>query len=204
MMESFASIRLSAMEFVKKTFASDSSGHDDTHTFRVHALAKRIALAEGADLELVELAALLHDVDDHKLSPETAAGKDRAVGFLRCHGVGYDRIMAIIQIIDQVSFSRNSFPPSTLEGKCVQDADRLDAMGAIGIARTFAYGGSKGRRLHDPQMQDPTASVQHFYDKLLRLKSMMNTETGRQLAAPRHEFLEAFLEEFLREWEEEA
>lgn len=196
------SIIPAAMAFVQEIFASDCTGHGFDHTLRVHALAKTIALAEGADLALVELAALLHDVDDHKLSPETAEGKDRAVAFLRSQGVDPERINAITRIIDQVSFSRNSLPPDTLEGECVQDADRLDAMGAIGVARTFAYGGSQGRRLHDPQMLDKTTSVQHFYDKLLRLKSMMNTETGRHLAQRRHEFLQVFLEEFLREWDE--
>lgn len=187
--------------FAKDTFAADSSGHDYYHTLRVHSLARTIALSEGADLEIVELAALLHDVDDHKLSPETAEGKTRATEFLRSQNVPDEKIAAIVHLIGQVSFSRNTLPPDTLEGQCVQDADRLDALGAIGIARTFAYGGSKGRPIHDPELLDPSTSVQHFYDKLLRLKAMMNTETGYRLAAPRHKFLEAFLEEFLREWE---
>ena len=94
--------------------------------------------------------------------------------------------------------------PDTLEGKCVQDADRLDAMGAVGIARTFAYGGSKGRRIHDPAGEDQTTSVQHFYDKLLRLEGLMNTETGRNMAKDRHQYMEDFLQHFYAELDGES
>jgi uncharacterized protein len=110
-------------------------------------------------------------------------------------------IQKIVHIIDQISFSRNTLPPDTLEGQCVQDADRLDAMGAIGIARTFAFGGSHGRAMHDPEGQDRGSSIAHFYDKLLLLKDRMNTETGRRLAQHRHAYLENFLAEFLSEWD---
>ena len=190
-----------AKAFAKDTFRADSSGHDYHHTLRVHALARTIAAAEGADMTLVELAALLHDVDDHKLSPETAENKDRAVSFLRRQGIGEAQILQIVRIIDQISFSRNTLPPDTLEGRCVQDADRLDAMGAIGIARTFAFGGSHGRAMHDPEGNDRSSSIAHFYDKLLLLKDRMNTETGRVMAQHRHEFLEGYLAEFLSEWD---
>lgn len=190
-----------AKQFAKEVFAADSSGHDYHHTLRVHALAQRIALEEGADVTKVELAALLHDVDDHKLSPETAEGKTRAVEFLRSQAVPEEEIAAIVRIIDQISFSRNTTPPDTLEGQCVQDADRLDALGAIGIARTFAFGGSHGRPIHDPAGEDRTTSIQHFYDKLLLLKDRMNTPTGRRMAQARHEYLENFLREFLAEWD---
>lgn len=187
--------------FAQGIFASDSSGHDYHHTLRVHALARTLALEEGADVALVELAALLHDVDDHKLSPDTAEGKNRAVEFLKGQGLRSEDIATIVHIIDQISFSRNTLPPDTLEGKCVQDADRLDAVGAIGIARTFAFGGSHGRPIHDPAGEDKSTSIQHFYDKLLLLKDKMNTQAGRRMAQHRHEFLESFLQEFLEEWD---
>ena len=159
-----------AKAFAKDIFSADSSGHDYHHTLRVWALARTIGEAEGADMAVVELAALLHDVDDHKLSPDTAENKDRAAGFLRSQGVAEDRIKEILRIIDRISFSRNRLPPDTLEGKCVQDADRLDALGAIGVARTFAFGGSRGRQMHDPTGEDKSSTIQHFYDKLLKLK----------------------------------
>ena len=193
-----------AKAFARDIFSADSSGHDYHHTLRVHALASAIAEAEGADRTLVELAALLHDVDDHKLSPDTAKNKDRAVSFLRSQAVPEGDIQKIVRIIDQISFSRNSLPPDTLEGKCVQDADRLDAMGAIGIARTFAFGGSHGRAMHDPEGSDSSTSIAHFYEKLLLLKDRMNTETGRRLAQHRHAFLETYLAQFLSEWEGEC
>lgn len=190
-----------AKAFAKDIFSADSSGHDYHHTLRVWALARTIGEAEGADMAVVELAALLHDVDDHKLSPDTAENKDRAAGFLRSQGVAEDRIKEILRIIDRISFSRNRLPPDTLEGKCVQDADRLDALGAIGVARTFAFGGSHGRAIHDPEGQDRGSSIAHFYDKLLLLKDRMNTETGRRMALHRHEYLKNFLAEFLSEWD---
>ena len=190
-----------AKAFAKEIFSADSSGHDYHHTLRVWALARTIGEAEGADMAVVELAALLHDVDDHKLSPDTAENKDRAAGFLRSQGVAEDRVKEILRIIDQISFSRNTLPPDTLEGKCVQDADRLDALGAIGVARTFAFGGSHGRAIHDPEGQDRGSSIAHFYDKLLLLKDRMNTETGRRMALHRHDYLENFLQEFLSEWD---
>ena len=190
-----------AKDFAKDIFSADSSGHDYHHTLRVWALARTIGEAEGADMAVVELAALLHDVDDHKLSPDTAENKDRAAGFLRSQGVAEDRIKEILRIIDRISFSRNRLPPDTLEGKCVQDADRLDALGAIGVARTFAFGGSHGRAIHDPEGEDRGSSIAHFYDKLLLLKDRMNTETGRRMALHRHEYLKNFLAEFLSEWD---
>ena len=190
-----------AKAFAKDIFSADSSGHDYHHTLRVWALARTIGEAEGADMAVVELAALLHDVDDHKLSPDTAENKDRAAGFLRSQGVAEDRIKEILRIIDRISFSRNRLPPDTLEGKCVQDADRLDALGAIGVARTFAFGGSHGRAIHDPEGEDRSSSIAHFYDKLLLLKDRMNTETGRRMALHRHEYLKNFLAEFLSEWD---
>ena len=190
-----------AMDFSREIFAEDASGHDFYHTLRVYRLAARIAQEEGADMETVQLAALLHDVDDHKLSPDTAEGQQRAAGFLLSRGMHEERIREICGIISQISFSRNRGRPTTLEGMCVQDADRLDAMGAIGIARAFADGGSRGRAIHDPNGEDSETTICHFYDKLLLLKDRMNTESGRKLALERHRYLREFLEEFYGEWD---
>ena len=190
-----------AMDYARNIFEADASGHDFDHTMRVYRMAVRIAEEEGADLQSVSLAALLHDVDDRKLSPETYENKDRAVFFLRQNGMSEDEISDVVQIISEISFSAGNGAPSTLEGMCVQDADRLDAMGAIGIGRAFAFGGSRGRRMHDPEGQDKESTVQHFYDKLLLLKDRMNTATGKKLAARRDAVLRDFLEEFYAEWD---
>lgn len=206
-----------AIKYVKQIFADDYSGHDYYHTMRVYRLAVQIAERENADMLIVQLAALLHDVDDVKLSPETYATKKNAVGFMESNGVDKDIINAVCKIIEEVSFAgTDSVEPGTIEGKCVQDADRLDAMGAIGIARTFAYGGSKGRKIYDPdikpsinmskdtyQKNQNSTSVNHFYEKLLLLKDMMNTETAKKMAEHRQIIMEAYLEEFMSEWEGE-
>ena len=190
-----------AMEYARQVFAGDASGHDFDHTLRVFRMATNIAIEENADLETVRLAALLHDVDDRKLSPQTYENKDKAVSFLRENGVNEEKIKRIVQIISQISFSAGNGTPSTLEGMCVQDADRLDAMGAIGIGRAFAFGGSRGRRMHDPEEIDKTSTIQHFYDKLLLLKDRMNTVTGKRLAADRDVYMRTFLEQFYAEWD---
>jgi uncharacterized protein len=192
-----------AMNYAQNLFAGDSSGHDMDHTLRVFRMASRIAVEEGAELWIVQLAALLHDVDDRKLSPKTYENKDNAVTFLRENGADEDDIRKIVEIIGQISFSAGNGAPTTLEGQCVQDADRLDAMGAIGISRAFAFGGSRGRQIHDPQGVDKTTSIAHFYDKLLLLKDLMNTPTGKTLAARRHAYMEGFLEQFYGEWDGE-
>ena len=188
-----------AKEYARQIFAGDGSGHDFDHTLRVYHMAVRIAGEEGADVEMVALAALLHDVDDHKLSPETCANKDRAVAFLKSQGVDEQKIRSIVEIISQISFSAGNGRPSTLEGMCVQDADRLDAIGAIGIGRAFAFGGSRGSRMHDPDGADQTATVEHFSDKLFKLKDLMTTPTGQHLARQRDEFMHSFLEQFYAE-----
>lgn len=206
-----------AIKYVKQVFADDYSGHDYHHTMRVYLLAVQIAKQENADIQIVQLAALLHDVDDAKLSSETYATKKNAVAFMESNGVDNEIIETVCKIIEEVSFAGNdSVVPSTIEGKCVQDADRLDAIGAIGIARAFAYGGSKGRKIYDPEIkplvnmskeeyqqnQDST-SVNHFYEKLLLLKDMMNTETAKRIAEHRQVIMENYLEEFMAEWEGE-
>lgn len=203
-----------AIGYVHQVFRNDFSGHDAYHSIRVYKTAVEIAAEEGADATLVALAALLHDVDDRKLSPETAAGKNRAVQFLQRKSVPPELISAICTVIDQVSYrGTDSVVPSTLEGKCVQDADRLDALGAIGIARTFAYGGSHSRPLYDPEEKPRSqmgaaeyyrrtaSSVNHFYEKLLLLKDMMNTETGRRVAQERTALMQRFLDAFFAEWD---
>ena len=206
-----------AIKYVKQIFADDCSRHDYHHTMRVYRLAMQIAEQENADMLIVQLAALLHDVDDVKLSPETHEAKKNAVGFMKNNGVDDKVIASVCKIIDEVSFvGTDSVVPSTLEGKCVQDADRLDAIGAIGIARTFAYGGSKGRRIHDPDIKPMTnmnkadynqnhnsTSINHFYEKLLLLKDMMNTETAKKMAMHRQAVMKEYLVEFMAEWEGE-
>ena len=190
-----------AIEFAKQIFAGDGSGHDFDHTMRVYRMAVRIAAEEGADQEIVAMAALLHDVDDRKLSPQTCENKDRAVGFLRENGMEEGKIAQIVRVISQISFSAGNGRPDSLEGMCVQDADRLDAIGAIGIGRAFAFGGSRDRRMHDPEGMDQTTTIQHFYDKLLLLKDRMNTAAGRMLTQQRDQFLRIFLDEFYAEWD---
>ena len=180
-----------AMEYIKVLFLNNSGGHDAEHSVRVYQNALRIAEREpAADIEVVSLAALLHDADDHKLFRTEDNANARS--FLTAQSVVPEKIEAIITAINSVSFSQNRGKrPATLEGKIVQDADRLDAIGAVGIARTFAFGGEHGRNLD--------SSIQHFYDKLLLLKDEMNTETAKQLAAERHAFMLEFLERYRNE-----
>ena len=203
-----------ATAYVKEKFENEYSGHDWFHTLRVFRTATRIAEAEGADLETVQLAALLHDVDDRKLSPETYAKQKNARSFLAENGVEESVVCEICRIISEVSFvGRDSVVPSTLEGKCVQDADRLDAIGAIGIARAFAYGGNHNRLMYHPDIapnpnmskeeyiKSNSTTVNHFYEKLFKLTDMMNTDTARLIAKERDAYMKAFIAEFMDEWE---
>lgn len=201
-----------AADFARDIFAGDSSGHDFHHTMRVHDLARTICSGEGGDMDTVRLAALLHDVDDRKLFGDN--GYANARGFMDSHGIGPEVQDLVCHIISQISFKgEDTVVPDTLEGRIVQDADRMDAIGAIGIARTFAYGGSRGRQMHTPgeghkegmseeeYFANQGTSINHFHEKLLKLKDMMNTGTARGMAEHRHMYMVGFLEEFMSEWD---
>lgn len=202
------------IEYVKEVFATDFSGHDFFHTMRVYQMATKIAMEEKADLQIVQLAALLHDVDDRKLSPETCENKDRAVAYMRSKGLSEDTITRVKDIIGEVSFAgTDSVVSKTLEGMCVQDADRLDALGAMGIARAFAYGGNHNRVMYDPEIPPAlnmgkeeyqnhvSTTVNHFYEKLFLLKDMMNTESAKRIAGHREQYMREYIDEFLAEWD---
>ncbi len=200
-----------ALGYAKDLFAGDVGGHDYYHTLRVYNMAMRLAKAEGADPTIVALAAILHDADDAKLF--CAEGLPHARAFLGEHpGAG-----AVLEAISTVSFKgTGTAKPATIEGMVVQDADRLDAIGAIGIARAFAYGGSHARSLHDPDVPprgemteaeyrtSTSTTVNHFYEKLFKLKGHMNTRAGREIAEARDRFMRAYLDEFLAEWDGKA
>ena len=202
-----------ALDFVKDKFENEYSGHDFFHTLRVFKAATRISEREGANVELVQLAALLHDVDDKKVSPDTYTAQANARGFLSSCGVDENEIELICRIIREISFGDNATPPTTLEGKCVQDADRLDALGAIGIARAFAYGGNRNRHMYHPDIKpnlnmtreeyvkSESTTVNHFYEKLFKLTELMNTETARSIAREREAYMKDFIDEFMAEWE---
>lgn len=181
-----------AEAYIAALFASNAGGHDAAHTLRVRRNAMRIAATEpGCDKLTVELAALLHDADDHKLFYTENNANARA--FLEREGVAPETVERICAAINSVSFSRNrGRRPETPEGRIVQDADRLDAMGAVGVARCFAYGGEHGRPMEE--------SIAHFHEKLLLLRDGLNTESARRLAEKRH----GFLLDFLREYDEET
>lgn len=182
-----------AKEYIETLFAGNSGGHGADHTLRVYRNAMAIAEGETSDPDIVALAALLHDADDHKLFDTKDNANARA--FLKGQNIPEEMVDRICAAVNSVSFSQNrGRRPETIEGKIVQDADRLDAIGAVGAARTFAYGGEHGRSLDD--------SIAHFHEKLLLLKDEMNTETGRRLAEERHAFLLAFLGEYRKEMEE--
>lgn len=201
--------------FVRSRLEGDSTGHDWWHTARVRRNAVYLAKAEGANLAICELAALLHDLADWKFhGGDEKAGPAAARAWLESQAVDPEAIQHICDIVAGISFRGAGVdtPMATLEGRCVQDADRLDALGAIGIARAFAFGGHLGRALCDPDQPPQWHStfadyqrktgptINHFYEKLLLLKDRMQTATGRRLAEQRHRVLEAFLAQFWAEW----
>lgn len=201
--------------FIESEFRSEGSGHDWFHVDRVRKMALRIGEKEGCDLFITEMAALLHDLDDWKLVGAGNHESSKAEKWLDAMGVEKAVSNQILQIIDDVSFKGAGIetPVKSIEAAVVQDADRLDAIGAIGIARTFAYGGHKNRLIHDPSVlpvmhnsfQEYKSSVaptiNHFYEKLLLLKDRMNTATARIIAEQRHQFMNEYLSQFFEEWE---
>jgi uncharacterized protein len=207
-----------AILFVKKQLQDAEGGHDWFHIERVYKNALQIAVDETCDLTVVKLGALLHDIADSKfhLGDEEIGPKTARI-FLESEHVSEEIIEHVIQIINNISFKGGNFEKtfSSKELEIVQDADRLDALGAIGIARTFNYGGFKNRTIYDPQIApnlnmskeeykiSDSPTLNHFYEKLLLLKDQMNTETGKKLAQERHRFMETYLSQFYAEWEGE-
>jgi uncharacterized protein len=204
-------------DFVREKFLHEGSGHDWEHIRRVWQVARALARdTPEANLLHTELGALLHDVADWKFHDgDEEAGPRAARAWLESQQAAESVIEAVEIIIREVSFKGLGVPTpmSTIEGALVQDADRLDAIGAIGVARAFAYGGHKGRPLHDPTVlpvehasfatykQNVAPTINHFYEKLLHLRERLNTPAARRVAEQRHAFMETFLTQFLREWE---
>ena len=201
--------------FVKQTLQNAEGGHDWFHILRVIKNASQIASGEDVDHFIVELGALLHDIADSKFhNGDETVGPTIARRFLENQEVPADIINHVVKIIENISFKGGNIEQefTSPELEVIQDADRLDALGAIGIARTFNYGGHKGRPLYDPAIKpnlnmskeeykaSTAPTVNHFYEKLFLLKDRMNTETGRKIAERRHQFMELFLEEFYNEW----
>jgi uncharacterized protein len=204
--------------FVKETLKDAESGHDWWHIYRVYKTAVSIARKENADMFTVSLGALLHDIADPKFHDgDEEKAPAMATEFLKKTGVDNNIIEKVVEIIKYVSFKnrKEAVNRTSKELAVVQDADRLDALGAIGIARTFNYGGYKKRAIYNPEikpvknqtkkqyMNSTAPTINHFYEKLLLLKDMMNTETGKKLAEERHRYMEEFLERFFKEWEGE-
>src|SRR5688572_8580646 len=217
MMDSFSSeeILQNTINFVKEELQNAEGGHDWFHIERVYKNALLISESENVDKTVVALGALLHDIADSKFyNGDESVGPRKAGQFLKSQNVSEEIIEQVLKIIENVSFKggnkNQEFHSKELE--VVQDADRLDALGAIGIARTFNYGGFKNRKLYDPEIKpnlnmtpseykvSDAPTINHFYEKLLLLKDRMNTETGRKVAEERHVFMETFLKQFYAEW----
>lgn len=204
-------------EFMRQKFTGENTGHDWWHLYRVWKMAQHLCDEEkSADRTIVELAALLHDIADWKFNNgDEAAGPKAARDWLESQNVDSQTITKIEQIIYGITFKGADAkqPELSLEGQIVQDADRLDALGAVGIARAFAYGGYAGQEIYDPESPPArydsveayknrnTTTINHFYEKLLLLKDRMNTQAGRQIAEHRHQAMGQFLAEFYDEWE---
>lgn len=209
-------IILKTVEYAKSKLSGEGTGHDWWHVYRVWKNAKHIAEEEKADSFIVELAALLHDIADWKFNDgDENIGAKVSKEWLESLSVDEETINKVCEIVTNSSFKGAGVENKikTLEGKILQDADRLDAIGAIGIARAFAYGGSKNREIYNPDIKpefhtkseqyknNKGTSINHFYEKLLLLKDLMNTDTAKQLAQEKHEFMELFLSKFKKEWE---
>ncbi len=204
------------LHHVRGKFNTEGSGHDWWHIQRVWDTALKIAGEEKADTFVVSLAALLHDIADHKFhGGDDTLGPKVARNWLEQFEMDPAIVDHVCEIVANISFkgAGTETPMATLEGEIVQDADRLDALGAIGIARVFAYAGHKGHSIYNPDMppqhhatfeeykEGAVSAINHFYEKLLLLKDRMNTDTGKKMAAQRHQFMEAYLEHFYQEWE---
>lgn len=205
-----------AEQFARSVLENDLTGHDWWHIHRVVRLAERLAREEGADVYICTVAALLHDVADEKLNDSKESGMRRVSEWMEAQPMRREDREHVLEIIANMSYNAGANPPMrTLEGRVVQDADRLDAIGAVGIARTFVYSGRTGRPIHDPALpprdsmtpaeyrQGKSTAVNHFYEKLLKLKDRINTPSARRIAEERHRYMEAYLERFMREWEGE-
>ena len=206
-----------ALVYVRDLLEGEGSGHDWWHIKRVYDLSVTMAKEyPEAELFIVQLGALLHDIGDHKFhNGDHTVGPKMVTDWLVGNQVDESTIAKVVAIVKEISYKGADVetPMSSLEGEIVQDADRLDAIGAIGIARTFAYGGNKNREMHNPEV-DPEhhsdfetykkttgPTINHFYEKLLLLKDRMNTDFGKKLAQQRHTYMEVFLEEFFAEWD---
>lgn len=206
-----------AQKYARTLLEGEGSGHDWWHIKRVTDVAMTISREyENADIFIVQLAALLHDIGDHKFhNGDHTVGPKMVAEWLGKNGVASKTIQEVVNIVKEISYKGADVatPMSSLEGEIVQDADRLDAIGAIGIARTFAYGGNKNREMHNPEhkvedhkdfeeyKKSTGPTINHFYEKLLLLKDRMNTEAGKRMAEKRHQFMEGFLNEFYAEWD---
>jgi len=202
---------------LKPFFEKDSSGHDWFHIERVWKLAKQIAVKENVNVFIVELGALLHDIADHKFVEnfETESIKRTTDILSQFNDISQQEIEAVIHIVLNCSYKGGveANKMNSIEGKIVQDADKLDAIGAIGVARTFAFGGKFGSLLYDPDVKpmvhkdldsyhkNRSHTINHFYEKLLKLKELIHTNTAKEIANERHEFMELFLKQFYKEWE---
>ena len=213
-----SSIIAHTITFVKKELENAEGGHDWFHIERVYKNAILISKTEKVDSFIVSLGALLHDIADSKFyNGDEAIGPKKASDFLNYKKVPEDVIAHVIKIIENISFKGGNKKQQFFSNELavVQDADRLDALGAIGIARCFNYGGYKNRKLYDPEVKpnlnmspevykaSNSPTINHFYEKLLLLKDKMNTKTGKKIAQKRHEYMEGFLEQFYGEWEGE-
>jgi uncharacterized protein len=209
---------IKTIAFVKQKLENAEGGHDWFHIERVYKNSLLIANDEKCELLVVQLGALLHDIADSKFhNGDETIGPKLAQTFLENENVAQETIFHVIKIIENISFKGGNTDKyfTSIELDIVQDADRLDAIGAIGIARTFNYGGFKNRTLYDPNIapltnmskevykNNSSPTINHFYEKLLLLKDKMNTETGKKIAAKRHQFMEHFLSQFYAEWEGE-
>jgi uncharacterized protein len=208
-------------KYIKNLLSGETTGHDYFHIERVVKNAKNVARYEGGDLFIIEMAALLHDIADWKFHQDDEnISQNKIKEWLLSLKVSEKETQNIFDIVKHISYKggTNKVRMNSIEGKIVQDADRLDALGAIGIARAFAYGGYSGREIYNPSVKAreyksfnqfknslyKNTSINHFYEKLLLLKDKMNTKTGKKMAIKRHNFIKKYLKQFFYEWKGQA